>query len=258
VGLRINTNISALRALRNLDGTQSGMTNTIERLSSGLRINNASDDPAGLIISEGMRSQLKGLEQAVRNSQDAVNMSKTAESALDEVQRLLRDVRGLAVHSANTAVVDAATLQANQTQLRSTIQSINRIAEQTQFGTKRLLDGSAGILANVTSVDDISSIYMGGTFGGLSVASGSITMAKVTQGTRASVTLGNSFATANTIVTATGSFVINGYSFTSNGTETVQTLVNKINSMSSTTGVSAQISGAGPVGIVLNQNTYGS
>lgn len=258
MGLRINTNISALRALRNLDGTQAGMGNTIERLSSGLRINNASDDPAGLIISEGMRSQLKGLEQAIRNSQDAVNMSKTAESALDEVQRLLRDIRGLAVHSANTAVVDAATLQANQTQIRSTIQSINRIAEQTQFGTKRLLDGSAGILANVTAVDDISSIYMGGTFGGLSVASGAITMAKVTQGTRASVTLGNSFASANTIVTATGSFVINGYSFTSNGTETVQSLVNKINSMSATTGVSAQVSGAGPVGIVLNQNTYGS
>ncbi|HRK22257.1 MAG TPA: flagellin [Fimbriimonadaceae bacterium] len=258
MGLRINTNVSALRALRNLDGTQSGMTTTIGRLSSGMRINTAADDPAGLIISEGMRSQLRGLAQAVRNSQDAVNMSKTAEAALDEVQRLLRDIRALAVHSANTAVVDAPTLQANQTQIRSTIQSINRIAEQTQFGNKKLLDGSAGVMANVTAVDDISSIYMGGTFAGESIQSGSITMARVTQATRASVSLANTFATANTIVTATGSFVINGYSFTSNGTETVQTLVSKINAMAATTGVSAQISGAGPVSIVLNQNTYGS
>jgi flagellin len=258
VGLRINTNISALRALRNLDGTQAGMTDTIGRLSSGLRINNASDDPAGLIISESMRAQLKGLGQAIRNSQDAVNMSKTAEAALDEVQRLLRDIRALSVHSANTAVVDSATLQANQTQIRSTLQSINRIAEQTQFGNKRLLDGSAGVLANVTAVNDVSSIYVGGTFAGLPVSSGSITMARVTQATRASVSLGNSFADANAIVSATGSFVINGYSFSSNGTETVQSLVNKINAMSTTTGVSAQISGAGPVSIELTQNTYGS
>lgn len=258
MGLRINTNVSALRALRNLDGTQSGMTTSIGRLSSGMRINTAADDPAGLIISEGMRSQLRGLAQAVRNSQDAVNMSKTAEAALDEVQRLLRDIRALAVHSANTAVVDAPTLQANQTQVRSTIQSINRIAEQTQFGNKKLLDGSAGVMANVTAVSDITSIYMGGTFAGESIQSGAITMARVTQATRASVALGGSFASANTIVTTTGSFVINGYSFASNGTETVQTLVSKINAMAATTGVSAQISGAGPVSIVLNQNTYGS
>jgi flagellin len=258
VGLRINTNISALRALRNLDGTQSGITDTIGRLSSGMRINNAADDPAGLIISEGMRAQLKGLDQAVRNSQDAVNMSKTAEAALDEVQRLLRDIRGLAVHSANTAVVDSATLQANQTQIRSTLQSIDRIAQQTQFGNKRLLDGSAGVLANVTAVGDVSSIYMGGTFGGLSVQSGSVTLAKVTQATRATVALGNTFADADTIVTAQGSFVINGYSFTSNGNESVQTLVNKINAMSTTTGVSAQVTGSGPVSITLSQNNYGS
>lgn len=234
------------------------MTETIGRLSSGMRINTASDDPAGLIISEGMRSQLRGLGQAIRNSQDAVNMSKTAEAAMDEVQRLLRDIRALSVHSANTAVVDAATLQANQTQIRSTLQSINRIAQQTQFGQKRLLDGSAGVMANVTAIADVSSIYMGGTFGSQSVMSGAITMARVTQSTRASVALGNTFADANAVVTTTGSFVINGYSFTSNGTESVQSLVNKINSMASTTGVSAQVSGAGPVSIVLNQNTYGS
>ncbi len=258
MSLRINSNLSAMNALRHLDTTQAGLHQTIGRLSSGLRINSASDDPAGLIISEGMRSQLKGIEQAIRNSQDAVNMSKTAEAALDEVQLLLRNIRGLAVHSANSAVVDAATLQANQTQIRSTLQSINRIAEQTQFGNKKLLDGTAGTLANVTSVNYVTSIYMGGTFAGQGVVSGPITIARVVEGQRAQIALGQSFASATAVVAASGSFVINGYSFTSSGTETVQTLVSKINEMSSTTGVTAQITGSGPVSITLVQNTYGA
>jgi flagellin len=258
VSFRINTNVTAMNALRYLGFNNAEMAGTIQRLSSGMRINSAADDPAGLIISEGMRSQIKGIEQAIRNSQDAVNMSKTAEAALDEVQRLLRNIRGLAVHSANTAVVDASTLQANQTQIRSTLQSINRIAEQTQFGNKKLLNGTSGTLANVTSVDHVSSIFMGGTFAGEAVVSGPITVARVTQGTRASVSLGNSFASANTIVSTSGSFVINGYSFTSSGNETVQSLVNKINTMSNVTGVTAAVTGSGPVSISLTQNTFGS
>lgn len=247
-----------MSALRHLQHTSDQMAGTVGRLATGLRINSAGDDPAGLIVSEGMRTQIKGIEQAVRNSQDAVNMSKTAEGALEEIQTLIRDMRGLAVHSANTAVVDTATLQANQTQIRSSLQSIDRIANQTQFGTKKLLDGTAGALANVTAPTLVSSIYVGGSFNNEPVVSGPITMARVTQGTRASAALGQTFASANTIVSATGSFVINGYSFTSNGTETVQTLVAKINEMSSTTGVTAQVSGSGPVSVVLNQNTFGS
>lgn len=258
MSLRINTNIPAMSALSNLSRTNTDMQGSITRLSSGLRINSAADDPAGLIISEGMRAQIKGLDQAIRNSQDAINMSKTAEAALDEVQKLLRDIRGLAVSSANTAVADSAVLQANQTQIRSTIASINRIAEQTQFGSKKLLNGTAGALANVTSTANVDSIYMGGTFNGDSVMSGPITMNRVTQGARASIALGNTFASPNTVVTTAGSFVINGYSFTSSGTETVSSLAAKINEMSGTTGVTAQITGAGPYGISLTQATYGS
>lgn len=247
-----------MRALANLGNTNAEMQGSISRLSSGLRINSAADDPAGLIISENMRSQIKGIDQAIRNSQDAINMSKTAEAALDEVQRLLRDIRGLAVSSANTAVSDSAVLQANQTQIRSTIASINRIAEQTQFGSKKLLDGTAGALANVTSTANVDSIYMGATFAGESVTSGPITIDKVSAGTVASVALGKTFASTNTIVPTAGSFVINGYSFTSSGTETLASLASKINSMSSTTHVTAQITGAGPYGITLTQTTYGS
>lgn len=258
MSFRINTNTPALNALRYLTQNQAEMQGTIGRLSSGLRITNAADDPAGLIISEGMRAQLKGIDQAVRNSQDAVNMAKTAEAALEEVQLLMRNIRGLAVHAANTAVVDATTLQANQTQIRSTIQSINRIAEQTQFGKKKLLDGTSGTLANVTATNHVSSIHLGGTFAGSGVVTGPITIARVTQGTRATTALANTYANSNSVVSTTGSFVINGYSFTSSGNETVQSLVTKINAMSQVTGVTAEFTGAGPVSVTLTQNNYGA
>ncbi len=259
MSLRINTNIPAMGALRNLEQTNVQMSATISRLSTGMRINSAGDDPAGLIISEGMRSQMRGLQQAIRNSQDAVNMAKTAESALEEAQRLLRDIRGLAVHSANTAVVDAAVLQANQTQIRSTLQSLNRIAEQTQFGTKKLLSGAAGVMANITSGANVSNLYMGATFNGENVVNGPITIARITQAVRASAALGNTFVSANTVVTASGTFVINGHSFSSDGTETIGGLVAKINERSGATGVTAEISGTSPnLSVTLRQNQYGS
>lgn len=259
MSFRINNNIPAMTALRNLDITGKQMQGSIERLSSGLRINSAADDPAGLIISEGMRSQLKGLDQAIRNSQDAVNMAKTAEGALDEVQTLLRNMRGLTVSSANTGVVDAAVLQANQTQIRSSIESINRIAQQTQFGTKKLLDGTSGALANVTAPQSVDNLYFGGTFAGFAVASGPITISKVTQATVAQVATDKTFADPNAIVTTAGSIVVNGFSFTTSGNETLQSLASHINDMASTTGVSAQVVGSsGSYSITLTQNDYGS
>jgi flagellin len=248
-----------MTALRNLGTNGAHLEGSINRLSSGLRINSAADDPAGLIISENMRSQLTGLATAINNSQDAVNMSKTAEGALDEVQTLLRNIRGLAVSSANSGVVDAAVLQANQTQIRSTIESINRIAQQTQFGTKKLLDGTAGALANVTAPNDVSNIYMGGTFAGFSVATGPITINKVSAGSVATVATNKTFANPTSIVPTAGSIVINGFSFNSTGNDTLQTLASRINDMSATTGATAQVVGTpGSYSITLTQNTYGS
>ncbi len=258
MSLRINTNVNALGALRSLGNTEMQLGIQISRLSTGLRINNASDDPAGLIISENLRSQMLGIDQATRNAQDAINMTKTAEAALGEVQSLIRNMRAIAVHSANTAVVDSNMLQANQSQIRNALQSINRIAEQTQWGTKKLLDGTAGAQANVTNSAAVGSIFMGGTFNGETTATGSITMTRVTQAERALVTLGGSFASANAIVTTPGAFVINGYSFSTDGSESVQSLIAKINAMSSTTGVMAQVSGGGPVAITLTSTDFGS
>ncbi|MBL8049352.1 MAG: hypothetical protein JNJ45_11795 [Chthonomonas sp.] len=259
MSLRINTNTQALNALRNLNSTVGELGASISRLSTGMRINRAGDDPAGLIISEGMRAQLQGIDQAIRNSQDAVNMTKTAEAALEEVQRLVRNLRGLAVASANTAVVDSASLQANQSQIRSTLQSIDRIAEQTAWGNKKILDGTAGAVANVTDITNVSGIYMSGTFGGEPIINGSIQVLKQTAATKATTTLGNAFASGNAVVTQTGSFVINGYSIASSGSETVNSLVAKVNNLSASTGVVASVVPNGAnVSIKLEANQYGS
>lgn len=258
MGLRINTNIPAMNALRNLSSVDNELNTSITRLGTGLRINSALDDPAGLIVSEGMRSQLRGIGQAMRNTQDAISMTKTAEGALDEVQRLLRDVRALAVHSANSAVVDSSTLQANQTQIRSTLASIDRIAKDTSFGKKRLLDGTAGIMANITAPTFASSIYMGSTFNGETVQTGAVTISKVTAADQAIITMGKGFASSSTLITTAGSIVVNGFSISTDGTETVQTLVGKINDAAGTTGVTAQLVGTGTVTIVLRQVEFGA
>jgi len=248
-----------MTALRNLNETGLQMDQSITRLSSGLRINSAADDPAGLIISAGMNSQITGIGQAINNSQDAVNMAKTADGALSEVQTLLTNMRGLAVASANSGVEDASALAANQTEIQNSIESINRIAQQTQFGTKKLLDGTAGALASVTDSQDVSSISMGGTFDGFAVATGPITVSSVTPATLATVATDNTFATPTAIVPTIGTFVINGYSFTSSGTDSLQSIAANINGMSSTTGVTASIVGtAGNYSISLAQNNYGS
>src|SRR5947207_12848163 len=117
MGLQINTNVSAMNALRNLSNVANNVSTSIQRLSSGLPINQAADDPAGLVISESLRAQIDGLNQAVSNSQDATNVIKTAEGGLTEVNSLLRNVRQLAIHAANTGVNDVVAIQADQTQI---------------------------------------------------------------------------------------------------------------------------------------------
>ncbi len=258
MGLRINTNVTAMSALRTLGRTNDEMTGAINRLSTGLRITSAADDPAGLIISEGMRAQIKGIEQATRNAQDAVNMAKTAEGSLDEVQKLLRDIRGIAVHAANSAVVDTAQLQADQQEIRSTIQSIQRIAESTSWGTKRLLNGTAGTMSVVTSPADIGAMYFGSMFNGSVVANGPITVQRTTQAAQTELSTDLTYATTAAVPPA-GTFVVNGYSFSANGTtDTLDNLATRINAQSANTGVSASIEGTGPYSIKLTSVEFGS
>ena len=138
--MRINHNISALNAWRSLDQVNSSMGKTLEKLSSGLRINRAGDDAAGLAISEKMRGQIKGLDMAVKNAQDAISLIQTAEGALTETHSILQRMRELAVQAATdtNTNVDRNQIQAEIDQLR---EEIDRIARTTEFNTMKLLDG---------------------------------------------------------------------------------------------------------------------
>jgi flagellin len=267
MSLRINTNTTAMNALRNLTNVSDDFARSIERLSSGLRINRGADDPAGLIISENLRAQMVGLAQATANAQDAANLVKTAEGALDEIHNLLRTMRQLAVHAANTGVNDLTAVQADQTQIRSALESLNRIAEQTQFGTKKLLDGTAGISAQVTDTARLAGIFMGSTFNGQIVQSGSVTITVNAAATRATIAGTATYASVNSSISlvaggttgAGGTVVINGQSITVTGNDTVQTLIDRINALTSVTGVSAMFSFANGSGVVfLTQVNYGA
>jgi len=138
--MRINHNINALNSWRNITMTNMDMSKTLERLSSGLKINRAGDDAAGLAISEKMRGQIKGLEMAVKNAQDAISLIQTAEGALTEVHSILQRMRELAVQASSdtNTDVDRNQIQAELDQLR---EEIDRISRTTEFNTKKLLDG---------------------------------------------------------------------------------------------------------------------
>ncbi|MFP6891977.1 MAG: flagellin, partial [Nitrospinota bacterium] len=178
MGLRINQNIGAMNAARNLRNTDNQMSRSLERLSSGFRINRAADDPAGLIISENLRAQIAGLGQAIRNSESAVNLIKTAEAALDEVIKQLRSIRTLALDALNTGASDSGARAADQTQIASSIESITRIGNTTQFGKITLLNGSAGVAG---TTDDANLTFISGT---TKTKSGDFAVAITTAATR--------------------------------------------------------------------------
>ena len=265
MSFRINTNLSAMNAQRNLAMTGMSLASSVTRLSTGLRINNAGDDPSGLIASEKFRAQISGMDQALKNNQDAVNYAKTAEGALDEVNKLLRDARSLAV--AYSGSLDSSQLQANQDQLNSIMASIDRISTNTQFGTKKLLDGSSGVNATIVNGAALKSVFIGGTIGTQSItADGSVTVDVTTAGTKAAHTGTNAIAAADEatyLATAVGadagSFAVNGVSISVSSTETWGDVINKINAVSGQTGVNARSSYSGGNGaVVLTQNSYGA
>ncbi|MGB4378479.1 MAG: flagellin, partial [Limnochordia bacterium] len=139
--MRINNNIMALNAHRQLAVNQSNAAKSMERLSSGMRINRAGDDAAGLAISEKMRGQIRGLKQAQRNAQDGISLIQTAEGALNETHAILQRMRELA----NQASTDTNTLTDRkeiQKEINQLLDEIDRIAKQTEFNTQNLLDGS--------------------------------------------------------------------------------------------------------------------
>jgi flagellin len=145
MGLRINTNVASLNAQRNLLGTKWGLDKSLERLSSGYRINRAGDDAAGLAISENLRAQVRGLKQASRNAQDGVSLVQVAEGGLNEVSSILIRLRELAVQAASDTIgpVERQFLNVEYDQL---VSEIDRIADATEFNGTQLLSGTGSVL----------------------------------------------------------------------------------------------------------------
>ncbi len=236
----INTNVASLTAQRNLNGSQSALQTSLQRLSSGLRINSAKDDAAGLAISERFSTQIRGLNVAVRNANDGISLAQTAEGALAEIGNNLQRIRELAVQSANASnsASDRTALQAEVGQLLS---EIDRVADQTSFNTTKLLDGSAtsfvfqvGANADETiTVDtpvDANIVSLGGTI-------------------TTSTTQSSAISALGTGVVAAGSLTIGGVDIgplSAVGTAQQRTnqVVNAINNISGQTGVNASYNAA--------------
>jgi len=140
--MRINQNISAVNALRNLSVNEAAQGKSLEKLSSGFRINRAADDAAGLVISEGLRSQVGGLKVAMRNAQDGISVVQTAEGALTEVQSILQRMRDLNVQAANLGSNSTTSLTALQDENDALVAELDRIGTTTNFNGVKLLDGN--------------------------------------------------------------------------------------------------------------------
>lgn len=143
MGMSINTNLSALNTYRNLNATQNDLSKSLEKLSSGLRINRAADDAAGLSISEGLKSQVGGLTVAARNAQDGISVVQTAEGGLTETHSILQRMRDLAVQAGNDSNNEASRT-AISTEVGELSKELTRISQSTNFNGINLLDGTAG------------------------------------------------------------------------------------------------------------------
>ena len=229
--LGLVNNPGALNAQHNLGRANNSLNTSIERLSSGLKINRGADGPAALVISEKQRAQIAGLRTAIDNTDKAVAVVQTAEGALNEINSLLVKVRSLALDSANTGVNDDDALAANQAEIANALDTINRIANNTQFSTKKLLDGSAGMQGTASNTNvsfmKATSETMAGTY----------SIEVTTEAERANVTAG----TAQTDALANDEIVtINGVSITLNAGLNRAQVQARINEFSGQTGVVAE------------------
>ena len=266
MALTINTNVASLNAQRNLGSTQSNLARSMQRLSSGLRINSAKDDAAGLAISDRMTSQIRGLNQATRNANDGISLAQTAEGAMQESTNILQRMRELSVQSANASnsAADRSALQSEVNQLQS---EMNRIANTTTFNGIKVLDGTfsaqkfqVGANANQTisvSIDSMAADDLGRS-------SKTVTNLTANQGTGSAVAAGTSLPANNTIASQT--LTIAGSEGTDTATidigDSAYTVATKVNATTATTGVEAtaynelSITGVGSDGTV--QMTIGS
>lgn len=157
---RINTNVNSLVGQNQLKRANDSLSTAINRLSTGLRINSGKDDPAGLIASEALRSDIVSTEKAISNSERASLVIATADAALGQVSSLLNDIRGLVVEAANSGALSDDEVAANQLQVDSSLEALNRIAQTTSFQGRKLLDGSLDFVSNASSVASLRNVQI--------------------------------------------------------------------------------------------------
>lgn len=240
---RINTNISSIQAMHRLGANQADLSLRLERLSSGLRINRGSDDPAGLIASESLRSEIAGITQAIDNSVRANNVIATAEGSLNEVSSLLLQMRSLINQSANEGALSPAEIEANQLQIDSILASIDRIANTTQFNGVKLLNGSLDYTLSGLKASAISDIRVYSA----NVPEGYTQPVTVEVAASAKVALftwsGATAVSANTTLQITGNKGMQIVSFAKD--TKVSAMVDIINNSRDLTGVAASMNASG-------------
>jgi flagellin len=252
---RINTNIPSLIAQGRMFTNTTDLQTRLERLATGLRINRGKDDPAGLIASEILRSEIAAIGQAIENSQRAINVISTAEGAINETSRLLLDLRALIVNTANEGALSQEEVHANQLEIDNILASIDRIANTTSFGTKKLLNGSlaytlssadAGVLAGqLASINVYGARVPEGAQQNVVVQ----VTASAETGTLA-ITGATTSATTIELTGARGSEILAFASGTA-----IADIAAAINAVTDSTGVSAVTSGGD---LVISSTTFGS
>ncbi|MEN8720280.1 MAG: flagellin [Oceanococcaceae bacterium] len=239
----INTNVMSLNVQKNLNQSSANLATSIERLSTGLRINSAKDDAAGLAISERFTSQIRGQNQAIRNANDGISLAQTAEGALDEVTNNLQRIRELSVQASN-ATYTQSDRDALQLEVSELLNEINRVADQTSFNGVKLLDGSF-----------TGAVFQIGANAGENITLSSITdantaaLGSVTQNTDAGLSVAASGLTGFGTAIAAGGVTINGVDIgaiagASSAAERAGQLANAINNVSAQTGVGANYDSA--------------
>ncbi len=261
---RINTNISSMIAQNNLAKSNKSLATSLERLSTGLRINRGADNPSGLIVSERLRSEIRGVDQAISNAERAINVISTTEAALEEVASLLVDMKSLAVEAANTGAFSEDEIRANQLQIDSAIESITRISNTTSFAGLKLLNGSLDYITSGVTATELRDVRVhSATFGSNSSVPVSVEVLDSAETAQLFISGNTNPASPGTLLSSV-TFEVRGpegvevFDFVS-GT-TTSAIVQAINMTKDATGVSASLVSATDIssGLVLTSTTYGS
>ncbi|MBI4716772.1 MAG: flagellin [Planctomycetes bacterium] len=252
---RINSNVPSLIAQRHLGRSQESLRLSLERLSSGLQINRGADNPAGLIVSERLRSEIAAANQAIRNNARAINVIATTEGALNEVASLLTDIKALIVEAANSGAFSKEEIAANQLQIDATIDSITRIANTTQFAGRKLLNGELDYITSGVTATQLADVnVLGAKFGTNPYIPVTVKVSQSAQQAQLRFTAAGIGATPVTINLSGPEGVVT-LSFPASATR--NDIVTAVNAQKDSTGVSASLVGAAS-GVALRSIKYGS